>query len=50
MLERSSGVSGIFAFWFSVWDVSALRQAFPNAEVVIHQDPFGLETPRVVEP
>jgi len=28
----------------------ALRAAFPNAEVVIHQDPFGLETPRVVEP
>ena len=27
-----------------------LREAFPAAEVVIHQDPFGLETPRVVQP
>ncbi|HSG63836.1 MAG TPA: cation diffusion facilitator family transporter [Gammaproteobacteria bacterium] len=27
----------------------ALREAFPRAEVVIHQDPYGAETPRVVE-
>ena len=29
---------------------AALREAFTGAEVVIHQDPFGIETPRVVEP
>lgn len=29
---------------------TALSGAFPGAEVVIHQDPFGLETPSVVEP
>jgi ferrous-iron efflux pump FieF len=28
----------------------SLRSAFPGAEVVIHQDPFGLETPPIVEP
>ena len=29
---------------------AALREAFTGAEVVIHQDPFGIETPRIVEP
>jgi ferrous-iron efflux pump FieF len=29
---------------------AALLEAFPGSEVVIHQDPFGLETPPVVEP
>jgi ferrous-iron efflux pump FieF len=29
---------------------ASLREAFTGAEVVIHQDPFGIETPRIVEP